>query len=101
MPSASCSTAWMLTQLAISLALVDIVHHFFIYQMLAVHALANACRLFGRVKLADILPPSKLIYISVKMLDAHLVVGSHVVPLQHRPERLNPVRMRHAVHEIP
>ena len=43
---------------------------------------------------------SKLLDVTVKMLGADLVERAFVGALEHRPERLNAIRMGHAVHVL-
>lgn len=59
----------------------------------------NRHLVFG-VCLAHIVAARKLRDIAVKMLLGELVEGALIPALEHRPERLDPVDVRHAVHEF-
>ena len=73
----------------------------FVHEALLVHAPNDGFHLVDRVEIPEVMPADKLPDVAVQVLLADLVERPLVRPLQHRPEALNAVRVRHAVDVLP
>ena len=65
----------------------------FVPESLAVHAFDNVTHLVVGVARSVVVPTGKLVDVAVKVVGAHVVVGSDVSALQHGPERFHAVRV--------
>ena len=75
-------------------------HQFTVWQLLADHPSNHGVHLAQRVKLTDTVTARELIHVSLQVLGADLVIDALVCPLEHAPERLDPVSMGHAVNVL-
>ena len=66
-------------------------------QPLPSHHSGEVRHLAFRVLATDIVPSGELVHVAVQVLFAQVVIGAMIAALEHRPERLDPVGVRHSV----
>ena len=71
-------------------------HQIPVHQPLAHHPGDYVFHLAERVEVADVVPAAELVDVPLEMLGADLVEGSRVGPLEHGPEALHAVSVRHS-----
>ena len=72
----------------------------FVAEPLAVHAANHRAHLVDGVERALVVAARELVDVAVKVLHGQLVVSALIPALQHRPKRLNAVRVGLAVHVL-